>query len=86
MSKDLVKTCQACCFKGQFQNGTWGCALTNQPINLEKDYCSKGMLESYHCDSCNALIVPHTNNAFILQVGENDYRLYCANCYNHIAQ
>ena len=84
MNKDLIKSCQDCCLRGQFPNGTWGCALTNKSIDLDKDYCSRGAVECSRCACCGQPLIKGYNEAFAIQTGENQWQLYCGNCYTRI--
>ena len=86
MNKDLIKSCRDCCLRGQFQNGKWGCALDNKVIDLDKDYCSRGMIECSRCAGCGTPLVKGYNEAFALQIGENQWQLYCGNCYTRISR
>lgn len=83
MNKELIKSCQDCCLKGQFQNGQWGCILTQKPIDLEKDYCSRGCLEVSHCSLCGQPLIKYYHQAFAIQKN-NIWQLYCENCYNRV--
>lgn len=76
-----TKYCRNCVYRGQLQNGNWLCRLTNLPINLEMDFCSKASSEGTVCDNCHSLI-PKGIESFVISRDDGGYLVLCGNCYN----
>lgn len=81
MQLHYTKYCRNCIYKGQYPNGTWGCAKTQLPINVDMDFCSKGATEGEHCDGCHQ-IIPKEQESFIVSRDDGGYLILCPSCYN----
>lgn len=73
------KYCKDCVLKGRFPTGEWGCQLSKQIIDLEKDYCSKCKTTPYICDGCNA-IIPFANLTYVVEIEKDEWITLCPQC------
>lgn len=75
----LKKYCNSCALKATDQNGTAFCQLRREPIDLNKDFCSKHQTTLEQCDICHQYlaglpIVKYTDE------NQTEFKLCCQNC------
>ena len=76
-----MKYCKDCILKGKFDNGQWGCYLSKQPIDPNKDFCSKYKSHGYTCDNCHQIII-NPADTFVVELIPGEWKTFCPNCYN----